>query len=344
MNNLPLVSIVIPTFNSGDTIGLVLDSIKKQTYKKLELFIVDAGSTDETLTIAEKYKAFILKNEKQHQVYAKHLGYLKAKGKYIMHLDSDEVLENPDSVAMKVNLFRQKRVKAVVSSGHKTPSGVSGVNKIINDIGDPFSYYMYGFSFNYIFFINELKGKFMVVSEDYDSVTIDFGKSKNIPGIEMSASGIMLDRVYLKSEFSVVNKYPSLISQVFYYMVENGDLVGFTKNDPILHYSASNFGKYLKKLRSRVLNNVFQTEMGKSAFSGRGKYYSSFFVLKKYLFILYSFSFILPFCEGLRLSATRRAWVFLSYPYLCQFISYITLYYMARKALGFKPKIKGYGY
>lgn len=343
----PLVSVIIPTFNSGPILSSVLNSIKKQNYpaKKIEVLVIDGGSTDETLLIANKYKAKILVNKKQHQVYAKHMGHMVSKGRYIVHLDSDEVLENKNSILNKILLFEKySNVKAVVPSGHKTPVGVSGSNYIINDFGDPFSFYMYGFSFNYRFFINQLKSKFKIVSEDRDAVVIDFQKSKNLPGIEMSASGMMLDREYLNNRFSKIKSSPHLISQVFYFLVEQGDLVGFTKNDPILHYSASSWNKYLKKLKSRVLNNVFKTEMGKSAFSGRESYYSLGFTIKKYLFIPYSLSIILPLLTGIWLSVTRKTFVFLTYPYLCLFILYLTMYYMAEKALGIMPKNKGYGF
>lgn len=347
MKQSPLVTIVIPTFNSEATIGLVLESIAKQSYpkKSLETLVIDAGSSDETVQIAKKYDVLVLQNKKQHQVYAKHMGHLKARGKYVMHLDSDEVMENPDSVTNKVNLFLSNPlVRAIVPSGHKTPKSVSGANYIINDFGDPFSYYMYGFSFNSRFFVDQLKSKFKIVSEDKDSVVIDFERSKYIPGIEMSASGMVLDLAYINKKFPQVKKYPRLVSQTFFFLVEQEDLVGFTKNDPILHYSASSWGKYLKKLKSRVLNNVFKTEMGKSAFSGRGQYYSLFFKIKKYLFVVYSITFVLPFVVGVKLSLSRKTWVFLAYPYLCLFISYLTLYYMAEKVIGIKPKIKGYGF
>lgn len=346
MKKLPLISIIIPTYNSDETLTKVLESIQKQTYpsRLVEVLVIDGGSTDETLRIAKKYKAKVLFNRKQHQVYAKFIGQMKAKGKYIMHLDSDEVIENKKSIEIKINAFlKHDDVKAIVPSGHKTPSGVSAVNRIINDFGDPFSFYMYGFSFNSQFFINQLKSKFKVLFENKDVVIIDFQKSKQIPGIEMSATGMVLDREYLLNTFPQVKKYPRLISQTFFLYVERGTYVGFTKNDPIIHYSASSWIKYLKKIRSRILNNVYMTEMGKSAFSGRTQFYSNSFAIKKLLFIPYSVTFLLPLTVGITLSITRKSIVFLSYPFLCLYISYLVMYYSFLKAIGRTPQIKGYG-
>src|SRR4030067_1558911 len=127
-HNFPLFSIIIPTYNSQATLELTLQSVKKQTYtqNKIEILVIDGGSTDATYKIAKKYKCRIIKNSKVLQVYAKHIGYLRSKGKYIMHLDSDEVLENNNSLKLKYQTFKKnKNVRAVLASGYKTPPGYS---------------------------------------------------------------------------------------------------------------------------------------------------------------------------------------------------------------------------
>ena len=52
---LPLVSVIIPTYNSASTLGVCLISLKNQTYKNIEIIIVDNFSTDTTRAIAKKY-------------------------------------------------------------------------------------------------------------------------------------------------------------------------------------------------------------------------------------------------------------------------------------------------
>src|SRR3989344_3692276 len=105
----PLFSVIIPTYNSQDTLPLVLGAIKKQTYpqKKIEILVIDGDSTDRTVKIARKYRCRIINNPKIYQVYAKHLGYLRSKGRYIVHLDSDEVLENENSFKLKYRIFKK---------------------------------------------------------------------------------------------------------------------------------------------------------------------------------------------------------------------------------------------
>ncbi len=341
-----LITVVIPTYNSEGTLSPVLKAIRKQSYpkKQIEILIVDGGSTDKTVNIANKFECKILKNPKKLQVFAKQLGTLKAKGRYIVHLDSDEVMVSRKSLEKKIELFRtDKRIKAIVPSGLVTPKKVSSANYISNEFGDPFSYFMYRVSINFDFFIPILRKISRAEYENKNGVIFDFSETDVLPPIELSAIGIALDRNWVLKSLPKLKKDPALVSQTFYSLVKDKALLGVTKNDKILHYSASSWKAYLKKIRSRIINNVYKTEMGKSAFSGRTRYYPSFFRIKKYLFIPYSLSIIFPIADSLYLVISRRNMVFLSYPILCLFISSLTFYYTLIKALGVKPQMKGWG-
>ncbi len=89
----PLVSVIIPTRNSIRTIKLSLKSIKNQTYSRKEIIIVDQQSTDGTLDIAKKYADRILtsKGDKFYSAppVSRNLGAQYARGKYLLHMDSD---------------------------------------------------------------------------------------------------------------------------------------------------------------------------------------------------------------------------------------------------------------
>jgi glycosyltransferase involved in cell wall biosynthesis len=92
----PLVSIIIPTRNSEDTIASCLRSIKAQTYDNIETIVVDNYSQDRTVAIAKRFgaKVFLKGPERAAQV---NLGVTYAKGKYVYRVDSDFELE-PDVV------------------------------------------------------------------------------------------------------------------------------------------------------------------------------------------------------------------------------------------------------
>jgi glycosyltransferase involved in cell wall biosynthesis len=55
-NNNPLVSVLIPTYNSALYIKDTLESILNQTYKNLEIIVIDDASKDSTVNIVKKYK------------------------------------------------------------------------------------------------------------------------------------------------------------------------------------------------------------------------------------------------------------------------------------------------
>jgi len=92
LENPPLVSIIIPTFNSGKTLERCLKSIKEQTYPNIEVIVVDKGSKDETIKVAKKYGCkihVISANERSQQI---NFGVKVAEGKYIYRVDSDFIL------------------------------------------------------------------------------------------------------------------------------------------------------------------------------------------------------------------------------------------------------------
>jgi len=93
MKNNPLVSVVIPTYNSEKTLPKCLESIKNQTYENVEIIVVDNYSKDKTREIAESYGyKFLLKGpERSSQV---NFGVEKTKGKYIYRVDSDFILDS----------------------------------------------------------------------------------------------------------------------------------------------------------------------------------------------------------------------------------------------------------
>lgn len=88
MKSESLVSIIIPTYNSEKTLARCLESIRNQTYKDIEVIVIDNFSTDKTVYIANHFgsKVYLLKSERAK---AKNFGTKKAKGEYILFIDSD---------------------------------------------------------------------------------------------------------------------------------------------------------------------------------------------------------------------------------------------------------------
>jgi glycosyltransferase involved in cell wall biosynthesis len=106
LESLPLVCIIILTKNSSKSIECCLNSVINQTYSNIEVVIVDSGSNDNTLDIARRYSQTIV-NSKWKLLGSKYLGYKASSGKYVLFLDSDQVLyldavERATSIAEEV--------------------------------------------------------------------------------------------------------------------------------------------------------------------------------------------------------------------------------------------------
>jgi glycosyltransferase involved in cell wall biosynthesis len=93
MTDNPLVSIIVPTYNSQNTLERCLNSIKDQTYKNVQVIVVDNGSTDRTIEIARQHGAevhTVVGAERSRQI---NYGVKMARGKYVYRVDSDFILD-----------------------------------------------------------------------------------------------------------------------------------------------------------------------------------------------------------------------------------------------------------
>jgi len=333
----PLISVVIATYNSENNLPKVLKSIQKQTYpqKKIETLIIDGGSSDSTIAIAKKHKCKVLHNKNVNFVYAKFMGYRFSKGKYIVFLDSDEILLNKNSFKQKLAaMIANKKNRVVLSSGYESPVNSSKINIYVNDYGDPFSLFVYKSPRRNVFFLDYLKRKYKTIEENESFTIFDFTRVSDLPFIEMISMNVMIDLNYVKNNFPQILRKSSIHNHIFYLLNSKNNFVAIMKKDPIMHYSVVNFSKYLKKISSRVKNNIFGNEMGSAGFSGRERYYSNWFKLKKILFIPYSFSIILPIIDSIYLLIRRKDPIYLLHPILCLYTSFQIVYFCLLKISG----------
>lgn len=93
-----MISVVIPAYNVEKYICQCMDSVVNQTYKELEIIVVDDGSSDNTLQILKRYESSdkrvsIYEQENKGAGAARNLGLSKASGEYIIFLDADDFSE-----------------------------------------------------------------------------------------------------------------------------------------------------------------------------------------------------------------------------------------------------------
>ena len=94
----PLVSVIIPVYNSNDTIEQVLKSVANQTYQHFEIIVINDGSTDNSEKIINEFSALNTKINFRYYCQknkgvsaARNAGLSYAQGTYIMFLDSDDL-------------------------------------------------------------------------------------------------------------------------------------------------------------------------------------------------------------------------------------------------------------
>ena len=115
----PLVTVLVPGHNEGRHLYKLIQSMQRQTYKNLEIIVVDDGSTDNTALIARSFERrgdihkFLSATERGGKASAANLGLRYSKGKYIVHLDADSSLDSDAIEKILIPFYRYSNVGAV---------------------------------------------------------------------------------------------------------------------------------------------------------------------------------------------------------------------------------------
>lgn len=94
---LPLISVIVPIYNTEKYLNECLGSISEQTYKNLEIILVNDGSTDNSPKIVEDFvkndsRARALFQKNSGQALARQNGFVESKGEYICFVDADDII------------------------------------------------------------------------------------------------------------------------------------------------------------------------------------------------------------------------------------------------------------
>lgn len=116
----PLVSVVVPVYNVEKYLSQCIDSIISQQYKNIELVLVDDGSVDKSGEICDDYAIIDKRISVYHKINgglsdARNYGINKAKGKYVMFLDSDDYFVNDMAIKTLVEYAEKNKVQVVIA-------------------------------------------------------------------------------------------------------------------------------------------------------------------------------------------------------------------------------------
>lgn len=110
MTTLPLVSVVIPAYNHGDYVDDAIRSVIEQKYPKLELIVIDDGSTDNTRDVINKYSArcHVESQPNSGQVATLNKGWRMSHGDILAYLSADDLLL-PGAIEQSVQCLMNNR-------------------------------------------------------------------------------------------------------------------------------------------------------------------------------------------------------------------------------------------
>lgn len=93
MNDIPMVSVVIPAYNASQRIGETLQSVLAQDFTDFEVIVVDDGSTDDTTTVVANFGERVRCIQKLNEgtASARNVGIRAARGEYIAFVDADDL-------------------------------------------------------------------------------------------------------------------------------------------------------------------------------------------------------------------------------------------------------------
>ena len=133
MNGTPLVSVIVPCYNSGKTLSRTIDSVIRQTWENIEIIIINDGSTDRsTIELLDLLSA--RKNIKVHSqinkglASARNYGIRISKGDFILPLDSDDWLDD-NAIKIMIDSYKLGNEEGIIFSDIKLEGNRVGVKK-----------------------------------------------------------------------------------------------------------------------------------------------------------------------------------------------------------------------
>ncbi len=272
---MPKFSIIVPVYNVEKYIKKCLDSIFNQSFKDFEVIVVNDGTKDDSMKIVNNYDVIVVSQENMGLSEARNNGVKKAKGEYIIFIDSDDYIEkdllkridestsnNPDLVRFQIkDVLDDKTIKFK----EKEYFGLDGNDafKIITGFHyvEPACIYAYKRSF---FVQNKFKFKKGTYHEDFGLIPLVILKSNLVNIIDYCGY------CYVKRSNSITgdtdyNKKVKKVEDTFIhydYLIEEGKKLdkdtqfynSFISNCLIMKVAelkGKEYKKYKKELRKR---------------------------------------------------------------------------------------------
>ena len=258
MTEAPKVSIIIPTLNSQRTLQLCLQSINNQNYSgETEIWIVDGGSTDDTLKIAKVNEARIIKNRLKTGEAGKAVGAKRAGGEILAFIDSDNVLPSKDWLSQLIKPFRMDEeiisTEPLFFTYRRNDHWLTRYFALLG-MGDPLSLFI-GWYDKYSYLTDKWSGLNIKIQNKNDYFS--FYLKREIPTI--GANGFLVRK-------SELLKYPIgdyLFDTDVLKMLSGKKRVKVAKvRVGIIHLFTGDIGAFIRKQRRRIKDYIFFRKQG----------------------------------------------------------------------------------
>jgi len=247
-----LISFVIPTLNAASVLETCLKSIKRQNLKNYEIIIADGGSTDNTIKVAKKYHAKIVKNTLKTAEAGKAVGVKNAIGKYISLIDSDNIL--PTKNWLKTNIDILENDQNLIGTEplfftYRPHAGFIERYSALTGVNDPYAFISKVYDRqNYINF----KWTGLKIEQIDNNQYIEIKLKPNFPIPTIGANGTIFRSDFLKNNLK--SDYLFDIDIIADYLNKNKKPIYFAKvKQGIIHtFCESSIKKFIRKQNRRI--------------------------------------------------------------------------------------------
>lgn len=310
---LPSVAFVVPVLNEKKRIKRCLDSIFSQDYPKdkVQVILMDGGSTDGTKEIAVQYGCEIYFNERKFAEPGIALGYQKAQSDYIVFMAADNVISEKKWLKKMIQPFLYDRKNIYFSFCRVINDPQDNIwSRYLNINTDPFNAFIYGNASHPLLY----KYKYPIDIERENFIIYKFD-AKEFPLIALAQGSIMKSGLPRNKDCEDDDILPVID------IIKSGKKIAFVKNTGIYHYSLKGFKDLISKFKKRIhISMKFHNYQKKEQFMSFKR------SIKKYIWVLYSLSIILPLITAIRFYVLRKEKAIFLHPIAC-FVQTMLIFY-----------------
>lgn len=255
----PKISIIIPTLNADQPLVECLGSIRNQNYpqNQIEVIIIDGGSTDKTIDLAQKQRTRIFFNKLKTAEAGKAIGVRQSTGQYLALIDSDNILPNKNWLKkMILPLIKDKTI--IGSEPYKFTYRKNGgfIERYSSLIGanDPYAY------------ISGVYDRFSYLSHRWTGLKLEIEYFLNYQKVKLKpktilptigANGTIFRADFLKNNLKSDYLFDiDILSQVI--NITNKPLYFAKVKIGIIHsYCESSINKFIRKQKRRLIDYYF---------------------------------------------------------------------------------------